>query len=98
MKNLYIFFIGIILIFSFISCNNYQKNASHQQISNSSIAAGKKLATTYCVSCHQLPDPALLNSKSWEDGVLPEMGPRLGIFYYGYQQYPSYVNDFNVGK
>src|SRR5205814_1007498 len=34
----------------------------------------------------------------WENGVLPEMGPRLGIFYYGFKQYPSYKNDLNVDK
>jgi hypothetical protein len=40
-----------------------------------------------------LPDPSLLDSKSWEKGVLPNMGPRLGIFQYGYQTYPSYKHD-----
>src|SRR3954468_3326784 len=72
-----------VIIFMF-GCNNYQKNSSHQQTSNSSIAAGKQLARTYCASCHQLPDPSMLDRKSWENGVLPQMGPRLGIFFYGY--------------
>jgi hypothetical protein len=40
-----------------------------------------------------LPDPSLLDSKSWEKGVLPNMGPRLGIFQFGYQNYPSYKHD-----
>ena len=40
-----------------------------------------------------LPDPSLLDSKSWEKGVLPNMGPRLGIFQYGYQTYPSFKHD-----
>ena len=40
----------------------------------------------------------MLNAKSWDHGVLPQMGPRLGIFFYGDQHYPSYINDFNVGK
>jgi hypothetical protein len=39
----------------------------------------------------------LLDSKSWEKGVLPEMGPRLGIFNYGFQMYPK-VRDKNIGK
>jgi len=82
----------------FISCNNIQKNKSHQQTSSASIKVGKKLAQTYCGSCHQLPEPSLLDSKSWNDGVLPEMGPRLGIFYYGNKAYPSYRNDMNVDK
>src|SRR3954469_6385489 len=72
--------IFICIIISLFSCNNFQRNSSHQQTSNSSIAAGKQLATTYCASCHQLPDPSMLDVKSWENGVLPQMGPRLGIF------------------
>src|SRR4051794_14209806 len=81
-----------------ISCNDFQKNNSHQDTSDKSIAAGKKIAATYCASCHQLPDPSMLNARSWEHGVLPQMGPRLGIFYYGEQRYPSFVNDFEIGK
>jgi hypothetical protein len=51
----------------------------------------------YCQSCHMLPDPALLDVKSWEKGVLPEMGPRLGIFRYGFERYPSSIRDTNIG-
>src|SRR3954451_3723587 len=90
-------FVSLFAVFIF-SCNDFQKNKSHQQVSNESIKAGKKLAAQYCSSCHQLPDRSLLDAKSWEKGVLPEMGPRLGIFYYGFKQYPSYVNDLNVGR
>src|SRR4051812_24917905 len=91
-KSIFICFFYLI----FFSCNNIQKNKSHQQTSNASIKQGKKLAIQYCGSCHQLPDPSLVDSKSWENGVLPEMGPRLGIFFYGFKEYPSYKNDFNV--
>jgi mono/diheme cytochrome c family protein len=84
-KNYYFLFPALF----FISCNNFQKNKSHQQVSNASIKAGKKLATQYCGSCHQFPEPSLLDTKSWENGVLPQMGPRLGIFFY-FHQYPSY--------
>jgi len=93
----FLFFLSLIFLL-FISCNDFQKNKSHQKVSNESIKAGKKLAAQYCGSCHLLPDPSLLDTKSWEIGVLPEMGPRLGIFYYGFQQYPSFRNDLNVDK
>jgi hypothetical protein len=43
-----------------------------------------------------LPDPSLLDSKTWEKGVFPNMGPRLGIFQYGSQIYPSYIHDLNL--
>jgi len=54
------------------------------------------LAIKYCQSCHLLPDPSLLDTKSWEKGVLPNMGPRLGIFQYGFETYPSFRKDRNL--
>lgn len=39
---------------------------------------GAQLATAYCGSCHQRPDPALLDKKTWQQGVLPQMALRLG--------------------
>ncbi|MCF0053325.1 VCBS repeat-containing protein [Dyadobacter sp. LJ53] len=53
------------------SCNN---NGSEE-----SVAQGKALAEKYCANCHQLPDPALLDKSTWENGVLPAMAERLGI-------------------
>ncbi|MHA8052959.1 FG-GAP repeat domain-containing protein [Aquirufa sp. OSTEICH-129A] len=37
------------------------------------------LAKETCSSCHKFPDPSLLDKKTWKEGVLPEMGYRLGI-------------------
>ena len=54
------------------------------------------MAIKYCQSCHLLPDPSLLDTKSWEKGVLPNMGPRLGIFQYGFETYPSFRKDRNL--
>jgi hypothetical protein len=90
----------VCLIFSavcFVSCQQYQKNKAHKNVSDESIDKGKELAGTYCKSCHLLPDPSLLDAKSWEQGVLPEMGPRLGIFNFGYKSYPSYKYDRELG-
>ena len=81
------------LIFLFLSCNSYQKNHSHALTPDANITKGKELAATYCQSCHKLPDPSWLDSKSWVNGVLPSMGPRLGIFSYAYIQYPSSLHD-----
>ncbi len=90
--------ISTALFISLISCTHFEKNKSHQSVSNSSIAKGQKLAITYCQSCHLLPDPSLLDAKNWEQGVLPAMGPRLGIFDYGLSHYPSSKNDPNIDK
>ena len=75
------------------SCNSFEKNKSHKNIPDAVIAKGKELAAKYCQSCHQLPDPSMLDSKSWEQGVMPNMGPYLGIFNDEIRQYPSYRND-----
>ena len=86
----------IVLLYS---CNHFKKNKPHQNIDDTSIENGRRLAATYCQSCHLLPDPSLLDSKGWEEGVLPGMGPRLGIFYYGgFKEYPSSRNDKNLDK
>ena len=69
--------IGSAVIFLF-SCNQFAKNKSHQQVADSDIAKGKALAAAHCQSCHLLPDPAMLDAKTWQTGVLPAMGPRLG--------------------
>ena len=83
---LVVFLFSIIFLFS---CNQLKKNKSHQHVSDSSIEMGRVLAATHCQYCHMLPDPLSLCSKNWENGVLPAMGPRLGIFNYGFQHYPS---------
>src|SRR5205814_3455319 len=38
------------------------------------------------------------DTKNWENGVLPAMGPRLGIFYYGFKEYPSSRKDQDLEK
>ncbi len=83
----------LILVFFLFSCNRIKKNKSHQNTADINIEKGKVLTATHCQSCHLLPDPSLLDTKSWEDGVLPAMGPRLGIFSYGFNLYPSSRND-----
>ena len=40
---------------------------------------GDQLARTYCATCHLFPDPKLLDRKTWETGVLPQMAKRLGV-------------------
>ncbi|MBB1285382.1 VCBS repeat-containing protein [Flavisolibacter sp. BT320] len=40
---------------------------------------GYTLAKTHCQSCHLLPEPSLLNKKTWFNHVLPKMGGLLGF-------------------
>ena len=45
----------------------------------SETSRGEELARAHCAACHAYPDPQLLDKRSWEAGVLPQMAPRLGI-------------------
>jgi hypothetical protein len=94
--------IQVILFCAFVfiglnSCTSSARDAYGQPVADSSLRRGKELAAMYCGSCHQLPDPALINKLSWQKGVLPAMGPRLGIFSYKGKKYPSYIYDPYVG-
>lgn len=80
------------------SCDNYHRNKTHAVIPESRIREGEVLAKKYCQSCHIFPEPSQLDVASWEDGVLPNMGPRLGIFSHNFRSYPSSINDPNLPK
>ena len=84
-------------IFLFFSCKSPFRDADGRPVADSAVNSGRALAAVYCQSCHELPDPALLNKRSWQKGVLPAMGPRLGIFLHLGTRYPSYGSDPYVG-
>ena len=92
------FIMGSLLVYGCWSCSGYKKNHSHADVDDRLIARGDTLAATYCGSCHQLPVPDQLDAGSWEKGVLPQMGPRLGIFQFMNQRYPNNIGDPNVGR
>jgi hypothetical protein len=92
----FLFLIILFLVLTF-SCKNYHRNSSHKDIPLSSIKKGEVLAIKYCQSCHLLPEPSLLDAKTWEKTALPSMGPRLGIFHYDFETYPSYRSDKDIG-
>ena len=87
---------SLIFIFSvfLFSCNS--QNNSNQRFSEKSIENGKLLAASYCQSCHFLPDPSLLDKKTWQTLIPPLMGPRIGIFEFNGEIYPSKKNDKNL--
>src|SRR3954463_5970956 len=41
--------------------------------------SGEELAHAYCSSCHAFPEPQLLDRRTWQNGVLPQMAPRVGV-------------------
>jgi hypothetical protein len=86
-----------ICIILFGSLINYScKSNTPIDLFDQRIEEGKKLAEKNCQSCHLLPDPKLADSKTWGNGILPQMGPRLGVFFYQGLRYPSYRFDFST--
>lgn len=42
-------------------------------------AREERLARTYCGSCHQFPEPRLLDKTTWNDFIFPQMAFRMGL-------------------
>ncbi|WP_339865941.1 VCBS repeat-containing protein [uncultured Algoriphagus sp.] len=40
---------------------------------------GEQLANAYCAACHIKPEPEILDKKTWENKVLPDMRKRMGL-------------------
>ncbi len=57
----------------------FTKQITEPSASFISLDSGKLLAQKYCQGCHLLPDPSLLDKKTWVNSVLPNMALRLGI-------------------
>src|SRR6478736_3308727 len=83
---------------SISGCQSEKRNHSYSDVPDANIAKGKALAAVYCQSCHSLPDPSMADARTWFFGILPEMGPRLGIFQYNHQRYPNERSDPNLPK
>jgi hypothetical protein len=97
-KNKVSFFIGLIVVIvgAYILIDTVKHSAQTTAADKKDIAAGKLLAQQYCQSCHMLPDPSLLNKQMWDEGVLPRMGPFLGVV--AYHDKPYYRANDVVGS
>jgi hypothetical protein len=98
MKKSVVFGLFLAPLLVFFSCENISRNKSYAAVPLANIKKGKALAQKFCASCHLLPDPSLAAAQTWEEGILPNMGPRLGIFEHNFNQYPSAIHDKNVGR
>jgi hypothetical protein len=87
-----IVFVFLITIFALNSC---RENGAINTVEND-VADGKQLATKYCISCHQLPDPSLIDRQSWVSGVLPAMAKRLNIKNYMGQYFSDRQSALNI--
>ena len=65
-----------------VRCNRDSNKTNHQTkelFSTEDVSKGQALAGQHCQSCHQKPDPLLLDKETWRLHVLPVMGRYLGI-------------------
>ena len=60
------------------TCSTGNNNANKIAPPTPSNLSGQELAAIYCANCHLKPEPDLLDKKTWEKGVLPEMAYYLG--------------------
>ena len=71
-----------LLFFFIIGCSQDKSSSPSDNISQKEIvnfeSEGHRLAFTYCQGCHVFPEPALLDTGSWQK-VIKHMGYRLGI-------------------
>ena len=72
----YILLLGISIVVW--TCSTGNNNADKIKPPTPSNISGQELAAIYCANCHLKPEPELLDKKTWEKGVLPEMAFYLG--------------------
>lgn len=75
-KNFHLMMVSAALLFALSCTSGEDKQAIDLSPSNLS---GKELAELHCSGCHAFTPPELLDKRSWETGVLPEMSLRLGM-------------------
>jgi len=63
----------IFISFFFWACNNDSSATNNNNI------PGAQLAKVHCVSCHQYPEPELLDKNTWKKYILPRMGYMMGV-------------------
>ncbi len=84
MKKVILFF--VLFFISLLWLTNC-KNQGSPELVDENNREGYQLAQKYCKSCHQYPDPDLLNKTTWENYVLPKMGDFVGFLYLGMNHY-----------
>jgi FG-GAP-like repeat len=60
------------------ACLMREKKPSQEEVKASNLT-GEALAKIYCSSCHLFPEPDLLDKRTWQNGVLPDMSYHLGM-------------------
>ena len=81
MKYALLFLLSFALILS--ACEESKPKTESQEkpkIKIAKEASGYELSKKYCVTCHVYPKPEMLDTWTWKNVVLPQMGMRYGIY------------------
>ncbi len=75
----------LLVVFFWMSCSpiseRKQPPPTLEQLAATDLKLdGEQLANAYCGSCHIKPDPSVLDKKTWNESVLPDMRKRLGLY------------------
>ena len=75
-------FIAFAFPFLFFSCKNDQQYTDSKAASSQKtvLELGEGYAKVYCVTCHQFPEPSLLDKETWQKYMLPRMAAMFGIY------------------
>ncbi|RYE36567.1 MAG: VCBS repeat-containing protein [Sphingobacteriaceae bacterium] len=92
--NIFCLLLFLTLILSFYSC--HQKPPTAAERAEMAVADGKVLSQKYCISCHQYPEPNLIDKNTWVKGVLPAMAKQLGLEDYMGQTYAVRTSKISV--
>jgi len=76
-----------VLTLMFSACGG---NTGTKSAEADSLAADAQFARQQCGSCHLFPEPELLDKYTWKNGVLPVMGPKMGIFEHQGEKYTTH--------
>jgi len=92
MKKVYFFTVAIAIdLLGLLGCDN-----SSTRFSDKNVEEGYHLAQKHCQSCHQFPQPDLLNKVTWAYHVLPKMGELVGFRYLGLNHYIENRNAVSI--
>lgn len=76
-------FLLILMVFgtavAFNSCGGSEPATGLSAADQKYLADGEQLVKTRCGTCHEVPDPSLLDKVTWEKHIMPGMAPMFGL-------------------
>jgi hypothetical protein len=81
-----------LILIAFLAWLTFRNSNMGEIVEDKNSKEGYQLAQLHCKSCHQFPEPALLNKSTWVNYVLPKMGELVGYRSLGFNHYVANGN------